>query len=169
MDSVSTHEFDSALEAVKNSARTEKGQGIGYEPDLIEVLTDEHRQLNELMTSLEDLIKQEDCHKIASEIAAFKPILAKHLINESVKIYTFLTRKLDPHSKEFANLNKVRNDMFRIGDCAFKFFSAFSDPRAVELKWGEYKVEFSMVRDMLTTRLTLEEEKLFIIYKQLGG
>ncbi|MDI9347456.1 MAG: hypothetical protein QM538_03035 [Methylacidiphilales bacterium] len=158
--------INSILNSFRDGFNSEES-GVPYDPNLTKSLQSDHELLSASLKDIEKAIESLNFQKIEYVIKnQFKPVLVKHLITESVKLYTYLSLHIKPSSEEYPYITKVRKKMYDIGHLTFRFTTRFSDSKLIEQEWDEFLKQFEEVSSILSIRIDEEEHTLYSLYEK---
>ena len=164
--------IDPKINNVLNSFRdgfNDEKLGISFDPDLISNLQADHELLGEAITEIEEAIPACNYEKIEYiMIKRLKPVLVKHLINESVKLYTFLGHAVPKDTEDHKFLITVRQRMYQIGHTVFRFTTKYKDAQVIKNEWDDFVTNFQKIKTILISRISVEEERIYSMYQSLA-
>jgi regulator of sigma D len=163
----SSRDIEIDLEKDNNSQPEEvkayvKGGNIAYHPELINELKHEHRDLVEIFTNLVKTSETKDKQKIRNLLDSFKKNLVSHILKENVQFYVYVKYLLadDPVNGDLAKI--MQQEMNDIGKTVLNFIAKSMEDSAVFD--SEFQAELNQIGSVLTERIKIEEEKLYVLY-----
>lgn len=138
---------------------------IKYNPDLIRELEDDHKQLVADFGKIwSEGFEKKDYAKTNRLITNFKGAFQAHLLAENIKFYVYLEQTLKGDPENLHVVKEFRLDMNKIARAATNFCKRYQvqfTTRHVE----QFENDYKKVGKVLTQRITLEEESLYVLYK----
>lgn len=142
------------------------GTTIGYYPELIGKLTEEHRTLMILLRAMRQACERKNVASLSQHISTFSSILNGHLLVENVRLYIYLQRNLRSDLANREKIAKFRRDMTGI----VKAVTDFVTDQSTVVEWAESHFEWAIgeinaLEATLIARTSAEEEALYPMYK----
>lgn len=159
----------SALEARAAAAspialRYAPGTEIGYHPDLIPRFQKTHQALQKLYVSIQVATEGNDFVGAQKSLDAFRKTLTGHLLEENVKLYTYLARCLaaDPANKDL--IGSMKSEMGQIGTTVMTFINQYSQTGLTPFNKRQFLEGWGGIGAVLTDRIEREETSLYTMY-----
>jgi len=138
---------------------------INYDPNLIQSLENDHKKLvSDFGKIWSEGFEKKDYTKTNHLITKFKAAFQAHLLAENIKFYVYLEQTL---RDDLVNLNLVKEfrlDMNKIARAATNFCKKYQ-VKFTERHVEQFETDYNAVGKVLTQRITLEEESLYILYR----
>lgn len=138
--------------------------GIGYYPDLVGEMVDDHRQL---LGAFGELVKAANAHDsvgFSSGLATFKSLLVGHLLKEAIKLYIYLRQQLRSDEGAYALITSYKSEMDGISRIAMAFVDAYSGKARHELDFPTVIGQLRELGVVLGDRIRREEAELYPLY-----
>lgn len=146
-----------------NTPPTKKG--IQFDPTLVDNLKNDHSHLVALFGQMWELGYQaNNPHKLAELVTQFKRDFQAHLLKENVKFYVYLEQNLTDGKSSMQLVKDFRNEMNDIAQAVIKFCKRYSKPIEISLLQKHFPQEYQQVGEVLTHRVSLEENELYPLY-----
>ncbi|MBV35025.1 MAG: hypothetical protein CMP47_06140 [Rickettsiales bacterium] len=146
-----------------NAAPTKKG--IQFDPALVDNLKNDHSHLVTLFGQMWELGYQaNNPHKLAELVTQFKRDFQAHLLKENVKFYVYLEQNLTDDASSMQLVKDFRNEMNDIAQAVIKFCKRYSKPIKMSVLQEHFPQEYQQVGEVLTHRVSLEENELYTLY-----
>lgn len=132
-----------------------------YRPELTGQLHDDHRYIDDLISAVEESIRNNDEVEGRDRLYQLRVALEGHWANENWKLYTFLQRMALDNDKKLNQINSIRKDM---DDCiayVISFFNKYEKSAGV----ASIAADFSRVKALIHERSFVEESVLFPGYE----
>lgn len=142
-------------------------KGIQYDPSLVDNLKNDHNNLVNLFGQIwEQGFQANNPKKLAALITQFKRDFQAHLLKENVKFYVYLEQNLsdDPTSMEL--VRDFRTEMNDIAHAVVNFCKKYSTPITTNQLKQSFPEDYQTVGEVLTHRVSLEENELYTLYQQ---
>jgi tRNA/tmRNA/rRNA uracil-C5-methylase (TrmA/RlmC/RlmD family) len=150
--------------AAYNPYKPAPGTSIYFDGRLIDQLKGDHRQLMQLMQSIQEGVQERDFEAIRDLMGEFRTTLQAHLLTENVKLYVYLSRQLANNRVNIETVNTFRAEMRGIGRKVMDFLRRFADVTLTEEQVSGFSLELESVRDTLVRRIKREEAGLYPLY-----
>lgn len=140
------------------------GTQIGYHPELIHKFEAHHASLRKLMASVKEHAANDEFAAALKSLQAFRRGLTTHVLEENIKLYTYLERCLDrdPTSKEF--VRSMTLEMGAIGNTVLHFVNKYTRTGITPFNKKQFLAELADVDEVFSTRLEQEESSLYSMY-----
>lgn len=141
-------------------------KGIQYDPALVDNLKNDHTHLVTLFGQIWELGYQaNNPRKLASLVSQFKRDFQAHLLKENVKFYVYLEQNLSNDVTSMELVRDFRNEMNDIAHAVVKFCKRYSQPIKMQVLQKHFPEEYQQVGEVLTHRVSLEENELYTLYQ----
>lgn len=147
-----------------NPYKPAPGTSIYYDARLVDQLKGDHRQLIQLMQSIQEAVQDKDFETIRDLLGEFRTTLQAHLLTENVKLYVYLSRQLANNPVIIETVNEFRHEMRGIGRKVMDFLRRFADKTMAEDQLPGFSAELESVRGTLVRRIKREEAGLYPLY-----
>ena len=96
--------------------------GVPHHSALVQGLVNDHRQLLQAFGRLKHCAEAEDPGAFKHALVDFKALLVPHLLQEAIKLYTFLRQELKAQGNQqaYQMVNGYKAEMGGIGDAAVR-------------------------------------------------
>lgn len=140
------------------------GTEIGYHPDLIPRFQKTHQALQKLYASIKGSAEDNDFVAAQKSIDAFRKTLTGHLLEENVKLYTYLARCLaaDPDNKDL--IGSMKSEMGQIGTTVMAFIKQYTASGITPFNKRQFLEGWESIGAVLTDRIDREETSLYTMY-----
>lgn len=145
-------------------AATAPGSRIQHHPDMIQRFQEQHATLQKAFSGIKSRAKDDDFAGMRKSLQAFKQNLTAHLLEENIKLYTYLSRCLanDPGSKEL--MLNMKAEMERIGTTMTRIINKYANMEAAPADKQQLLDDLDEVDTMLLHRIEQEESSLYAMY-----
>lgn len=140
------------------------GTEIGYHPDLIARFQMTHQALQKLYASILAATEGNDFVAAQKSLDAFRKTLTGHLLEENVKLYTYLARCLaaDPANKDL--IGSMKSEMGQIGTTVMTFIKQYAASGITPFNKRQFLDGWGGIGVVLTDRIDREETSLYTMY-----
>lgn len=140
------------------------GSEIRYHADLVERLHGQHVVLQDLCGVVREHAVNDRFTDAHAALESFRRALMAHLMEENVKLYTYLSICLaqDPERREA--LQSMKGEMGRIGIRVLSFFQAYAGSGITRDNKHQFLAELGDIVAALAGRIEQEETSLFGMY-----
>lgn len=140
------------------------GTEIGYHPDLVPRFQKTHQALQKLYASIKAQTEDDEFVDAQKSLDAFRKALTGHLLEENVKLYTYLARCLasDPASKGL--MGSMKSEMGRIGTTVMAFIEEYTQSGITPFNKRQFLSGWDGIGAVLTDRIEREETSLYTMY-----
>ncbi|MRI32906.1 hypothetical protein EOPP23_07900 [Endozoicomonas sp. OPT23] len=138
--------------------------GLGYDPDLISQLSDEHQELLSIFGEMSEAAEKQNWSLTQSHLKTFATSLRGHLLTENVKLYVYLSRSFanDPETQTIAL--EFRKEMMHIGRAVNQFVTRYEVAEWNSEMKENFASELSGIGEVLVRRIEHEEQSLYPLY-----
>ena len=140
------------------------GTEIHYDIRLIAHFLDHHRALEGLITKIRDSAQASRFEDTAKYARKFRLLLNEHLLEENLRLYTYLSYclKADPEGAEL--MRDMRQEMGDIGRKVANFIKHHSEFGVNAENKAKFLSELTQIVEALDERLAREERSLYTLY-----
>lgn len=150
------------------TAQFAPGTEISYDPQLIDRFLAHHRQLATQIERLRASALAADFNASATALHAFRVLLYQHLLEENVRLYTYLGVCLRSSEDDYALMQDMRSEMGRVGRVVTRFIKTWSEAGIHAGNVQQFLQELDVVVVALGDRLHREENLLYTLYLPPG-
>ena len=137
---------------------------IKYDPNLITELESDHQNLATKFSEIYDAFDKKDYVKTNRLIGSFKGAFQAHLLAENIKFYVYLEQSLHDDEENLRIVKEFRLDMNKIARAATNFCKKYQGQFTARHA-EQFEEDYNAVGKVLTQRITLEENSLYVLYK----
>ena len=150
----------SCVEPPDHASRTR----IGYDPTQIAHFKAHHAKLRRLLEELARCTLQRRYDAICNALTAFSGELARHLLDENVRLYAYLKhcQQGDADGADFARFMQIESG--RIGRAVSTFARSYSRSGVSDANIEMFSTELGAVANALLNRIRIEESLLYPMY-----
>ncbi|AVO42886.1 hemerythrin domain-containing protein [Simplicispira suum] len=143
--------------------------GIQHHSTLVTQLVGDHRQLLESFGVLKKTAEANDATGFKRELQGFKALLIPHLLEEAVRLYTFLRQEFKTRGDagSYQLVNDYKSEMKGIGDAAVHFVDTYSATAEDAIDFQEARASLHEIGRLLGDRIRREETELYPLYQSL--
>lgn len=140
------------------------GTQVRYDPNLIKHFEGHHKTLLQLFGKITQATEQQNFAAISRHMEAFRKVLHLHLLEENVKLYSYLSSTLatDPYSSELANA--MKREMGEIGMSVFRFIEHYTGSGVDSSSLATFHGQLDKIGSILVDRIEREESSLYGLY-----
>ena len=151
--------------ALQSSNTRPAGRGpIGYDPNLVTKLKDDHQGLLTHFTSMMKAAEKGNDKHLIGHLIRFKKLLQNHLITENTKLYLYLNSAYRKDPDTFALVRSFKKEMGDIGKVVNAFVAKWEKANFDSVSRGIFLKEAEKIAPVLVQRINTEEERLYEIY-----
>lgn len=146
-----------------------KPRPLQFDANLIAQLTDDHKHLlgsyGEMLRYAQ-LGRWNDAH---TTLQKFRVLLNAHLLLEGVKLYSFMSSRLQNDDDTAAVFKAYKREMGAIGKVIFQFFDQYKDVKSLSspIDRVNFLATAHELGAALTDRISREETQLYPLYQVL--
>lgn len=140
------------------------GKAIGYDPELVAKLKEDHKELFALYTKLQNTYAAGKFGDIPKLLNDFKLALQSHLMVENVRFYTYVQQHLAGDEENSAFIADVKHEMDGIARAVVKFITIYGHAPVTPSNQQAFKTELDGIGQVLTSRVQMEESRLYTLY-----
>lgn len=140
------------------------GSKIPYRPDMIQRFQEQHAELQKTFSGIMSRARSNDFAYTRKSLHVFKQDLTSHLLEENIKLYTYLSRCLanDPDNKE--RMQNMRSEMEHIGTAMMRIINKYVAMEIPPSDKQAFLDDLDEVGTMLFNRIEQEESSLYAMY-----
>lgn len=137
---------------------------IPYSADLIQRFKGHHASLVKTFGSIRSFAAANDFAGAGKSLATFRQILMAHLLEENVKLYTYLGKCLAHDKDNRALMISMKSDMDKIGGAVMRFLNGYIESGVTPKTKIGFIQELDKIGSVLTQRIENEESMLYTMY-----
>ncbi|MBI3101894.1 MAG: hemerythrin domain-containing protein [Burkholderiales bacterium] len=143
--------------------------GVPHYSALVQGLVNDHRQLLQTFGELKKSADAEDPAAFKQALHDFKAQLVPHLLQEAIKLYTFLRQELKAQGNQqaYQMVNGYKTEMGGIGDAAVRFVETYTATADADIDFAEVRDALGDIGRLLGDRIRREEAELYPLYQSL--
>ena len=141
------------------------GTEIRYDPGLVPRFVEAHHRLTALIGELAALTRNEQYDQAAKALHQFKVSLYEHLLEENVRLYTYLTYCLREDADGRELMDDMRHEMGQIGRTATRFIKAYTETGISAGNAQALLEQLGGVAAVFQDRVQREEQSLYTLYQ----
>jgi regulator of sigma D len=138
--------------------------GISFYPNLVQEMTDDHRELLALYGELVRAVNAQDGTVFKSVLIQFKSQLVAHLLKEAVKLYIYLRQKLKADESTYHLVSSYKSEMDGISRTAMNFVDEYTSKTVDQLDYSRLSSQLRDIGVVLGDRIRREEHELYPLY-----
>lgn len=140
------------------------GTEISYDADLVAHFKGHHGALVALAGKARASAEAGDFAHVATYIRKFKLLLNEHLLEENLRLYTYLTYCLKGNDEGSESMAAMRGEMGDIGRGVSRFLRHYEEHGVDERNVAKFMTEFDQIVATLGDRIEREERSLYTMY-----
>lgn len=143
--------------------------GIQHHSALVDQLKGEHRLLLQAFGALKQTSDADDALAFKRALHEFKSLLVPHLLEEAVRMYTYLRQELKARGNlaDFQRVNAYKSEMGGIGDAAVRFVETCVATPDDAIDFAQVRPALHEIGLLLGDRIRREESDLYPLYQSL--
>lgn len=140
------------------------GTQLRYDVGLIDHFISHHRALVDLITKIKSSVQTSRFDDTTKFVHKFKLLLNEHLLEENLRLYTYLSHCLkgDPEGSEL--MHEMRQEMGDIGRKVSSFIKHYSEFGVDGQNAAKFLTELDQITSVLGDRVAREERSLYTMY-----
>lgn len=150
------------------ATQTAPGTEISYAPGLIAHFRDTHQELAALIDQLHDAAGAGRYGDAEKALHTFKSVLYAHLLEENVRLYTYLSYCVKGDVDGAELMSDMRLEMGRIGRDVTRFIKAYTETGISAGNVASFLQQLGGITAKLHDRLQREESALYTLYQPPG-
>lgn len=140
------------------------GTGVSFDPNLITRFKGHHEVLARSFTKLRSAATQRQYAELASSMTTFRRVLTSHLLEENIRLYTYLTHCLRPDPASYELVREMQSEMNVIGKNVNAFITHYCEFGVNDNNHAKFIEELKGIGEALTDRIVREESTLYTLY-----
>ena len=141
------------------------GTRIGYDPQLIRRLRNDHQRMLGLFTQAQELLTTHDYDGVKRKLGELRITLQDHLMTANVKFYVYVSRHLADDAAKSAIINEYRREMLINSRQIMDFLRTYSAARLDDSFADSFQIELLVIGSALVQRIEREQSTLFPLYQ----
>jgi regulator of sigma D len=154
----------SATRAGSAEAGYAPGTKLTYDSKLIDRFTGHHQSLLKIFTAIVAAAEQRNYAELTVRIGTFKRVLSEHLLEENLRLYTYLQHCLASDSQSLELVREMHLEMGAIGRKVNAFIRHYSEFGVSDLNVAKFLEELRGIGAALVDRIQREEQSLYSLY-----
>lgn len=155
-----------SMETAQLGASSEFAPGteLRYHPDLIARFHGHHASLQKLFGAIKTHATNDEFAEAQKSLQAFRRALTSHLLEENIKLYTYLAKCLaaDPGTKGL--MASMKTEMGQIGNDVMHFVNEYTNAGLTPFNKHQFLKELDAIGVTLLDRIEREESSLYTLY-----
>ncbi len=144
--------------------RVAPGTEIGYHPDLIPRFQKTHETLKKLYDSVKSEVESDQFIAAQKSLDSFRKTLTGHLLEENIKLYTYLTKCLSADPDNKALMVSMKSEMGKIGTAVMAFITDYDASGITAFNKKQFLAGWGGIGETLADRIEREETSLYTMY-----
>ncbi len=140
------------------------GNGIAYDPTLIDKLKDDHAALFALHRTLFESVAANRFDAIPDDLLLFRRAFQTHLLVESVRFYIYLEKLLVANPDELAYARSLKHEMNGIAKTVGSFIETWSTRPPTAQTARTFVEQLNAIGQAFAQRVEVEESTLYTLY-----
>jgi hypothetical protein len=140
------------------------GTAIRYDPELIDKLKRDHRDLLSAFGSIKNSFESGNLQSVVEQLDAFRVGIQSHLLTETVRLYIYLEHQLAGDETSRRLIHDFRHEMDGIGKTVVAFLAKYKHLGANANLAASFAQDLDAVGKILVDRIRREEEVLYPLY-----
>lgn len=140
------------------------GTGIPYHPELMQEFAGHHASLRKLFAAITDSANRNDFSGTVATMEAFRRVLMTHLLEENLKLYTYLRKCLINDAASAQLVTGMKKEMGGIGTQVMDFLNAYIESGVTSANKEQFLASLAAIGTALADRLQREETSLYTLY-----
>lgn len=147
-------------------ANTAGTKSIGYSPELVPTLIEDHRRILQLFADIGIACLRSNGSTIVPCLLEFSRALTNHQVTENSRLYVYMKRSMAADEVNKTRINTFRKEMIAVTNSVSAFIDRYRSVAAWSPELLEaFKNDLMWVGELLVTRIESEESELFAIYQ----
>jgi regulator of sigma D len=142
-------------------------EGNAYDPDLIDGLQSDHRELLVMFSQISRAAEQGPYDGIPDQLTNFKTRLEAHLLAENYRFYGYLEEKLSRDSENATLIRDFRKEMNTIARQVVNFIKTWRQQGVTAETAPKFREELGQIGTILKHRIGREEQSLYPLYSPM--
>lgn len=140
------------------------GTQLHFDPNLIKRFKGHHAVLVDLVGKIRSNAATGDYPQTTKFIQKFKMLLNEHLLEENIRLYTYLTYCLKENPEGDELMREMRTEMGAIGRTVTRFISHYLEHGVDARNRDKFVAELDNITAALADRIEREERSLYTMY-----
>lgn len=140
------------------------GTEIRYHPDLITRLQGHHIALLKLFGAVKTHAMNDEFADALKSMQSFRQALTTHLLEENVKLYTYLAKCLDADPDNRDLMMDMKSEMGKIGTVVMRFLNQYTNSGITPFNKKQFLEKLDEIGPALVDRIEREESSLYTMY-----
>ncbi|HEX7323990.1 MAG TPA: hemerythrin domain-containing protein [Rhodanobacteraceae bacterium] len=140
------------------------GTEIRFHPDLIQRFDGHHAALRKLFNAIQTEATRNDFAGAVASMQAFRRVLMTHLLEENVKLYTYLRKCLVNDTGSAELVRGMKTEMGEIGTRVMQFLNTYIASGITATTKSAFLADLATIGTALSDRLEREETALYTLY-----
>lgn len=149
---------------VKQDQQMAPGTQISHDAKLIEHFKKHHRALESLITQIKTTTEAGEFESAQKHLRKFKILLNEHLLEENLRLYTYLSYCLKNDTEGAELMDEMRREMSAIGRKVARFIKHYSEFGINAQNAPTFLSQLAQVTAVLGDRIEREERSLYSLY-----
>lgn len=141
---------------------------ISYDPTLIPHFIGHHRELMTLVAKVRNAAVAGHYPDVDTHLRSFRSLLQDHLLQENVRLYSYLSHCLKNDVEGSELMGDMRNEMGEIGRLVMRFLKQHIEFGVSGENVAKFIGDLDKVIAALTDRTKREEQSLYTLYRAPG-
>lgn len=138
---------------------------IGFQPDLLDRLSDQHETLIDLFKKILKAAQKRASRSLPDRLKRFENLYFEHALEEKVHLLVYLTDVYGVPEGSQTLLKSHREQLDRLRKRASAFFDAYSDRTAIDADWDGFEAALTQLGADLWRFAKYREEQVFPLYR----
>lgn len=138
-----------------------------YNPDLIENLTKEHKEILKTCFIIEHLASEQEWEKTQAAMQSLSHLLNRHVDKENHILFQLLEDALEDDSQEIEMVQYIRRDLNQLSSNLRNFIHQYCNMPHDAINGSQFCKEFALMLRYVERRIELEESALYPLYEIL--
>lgn len=136
-----------------------------YDPNLLALFEEQHCEIRRLFDELQRAAHDGNRALLKERFAEFSSLLQGHMIEENLRLYTYLSKAYKDRPQESELIDELRSEMGSIGNTLIQFMATYAKVEWTDNELQAFIEELGEINSMLLERVGREEEKLYPLYR----
>ncbi len=137
---------------------------IPYHPDLVDRLKEQHAAVLKAFETVKGSAIVDDFEAAAKSLQVLRHVLTSHLLEENVKLYTYLRKCLASDWNNKRLILRMKSEMDDIGSRVMKFLDDYDRMGVTSATKKQFLEDLNHTGNLLKQRVENEESVLFTMY-----
>jgi len=136
-----------------------------YQPELVDQLKREHRQLLALNDEIRQAFELADYRQVVQKLIELRTSLKAHLLIEDIGLYSYLEHRLEDDAASSEVTRRFHHEMDAIGKAALEFMNKYEVSGVSPEVAAAFAKDFAHIGKILAHRIEKEELILYPLYQ----